>query len=973
MVWQGWTRLDNTVGQQDTFFHVDDFSGLGGGDFGRLHPLEGVRSMWCGVRPDPNDCYAASWQSPPGYGNLWNQKLTSDPLPFVGILEFLYKGRFDSERDWDYTYVEYDAGNFDWRTIAAYDGIVDTTAAHTLMLSTASTKLRFNFISDGAWSDEDGLWNTDGAAIVDSITVKDSNGIIDFENFESVQTGARHAGIWQAGLQEGYGLYSGLDYALMEDKDPCGSNFGSQIVFFLESDEVSSSYPGLFNTPFCRGPGGVKAPCQNECVISPVIDMTRYSTNCDTLQDATISPGVLSTLGGSLLRFTVYRDLPIQNCVFYLWQVRNIDENGCPLKWLDRGYVYYGAEQDYIRSINPIGDLVQKARIQLSLGCIDMCSFWYELYCNCAEHTPAPWFDNIRIERYQTAGPQWSYREIDLFQDTFPEDALDIEGYCRSDMANDLNPYYNPSIRPGDSIVVSCTSPTGEGIRENAAGPEIYMHVRAEYIGPGSAPWGPKPEHLFGPSLEGDYGRYVSDDGAAWTVMQAETARTSPGYLHPDTYMFDLNDSLFTRGYMISYYFEAYDNGGSRSFLPPDAELRAQMIFRGNDTEYKQVSHIFEFTCLPTGSSDILYVDDFDGIGTFWGRSEEYYDMTFIHTLPPENLPDRYDVKDPSALASNGPGSRAKISQLILYDNIIWDSGNLESGTITAGKPGSDKSDDAQMLIDWMNVHDSDGGLLVCGDDIAEDLAFTGTSQAYEFMHAWCGVTFVDPNYFKLTGGREGGGNPMPLITGADGGIFSIPQIDTFILAGGCPGVNRFDVIEKRSNSECALAYPDFWDQEYYAGIQATDTNTAGRNRRTLWFGFSFMYILDYELASPISRNTIFDKAASWLWSGMGNPDITGSGTAPPACDLFQNYPNPFNPSTEIRFTVRERKHVTLRIYDVSGRLVRTLVDRVKDTGIHSVNWNGRNELGAAVASGVYFYRLDMGQFKRTRKMVLLR
>ena len=63
--------IDNTA-QVDTFFHVDDFAGLGGGDFGRLVPIEGTKSLWCGTPPG-DDFYMCSWFNAPGYGNGWNQ------------------------------------------------------------------------------------------------------------------------------------------------------------------------------------------------------------------------------------------------------------------------------------------------------------------------------------------------------------------------------------------------------------------------------------------------------------------------------------------------------------------------------------------------------------------------------------------------------------------------------------------------------------------------------------------------------------------------------------------------------------------------------------------------------------------------------------------------------------------------------------------------------------------------------------
>ena len=90
--------------------------------------------------------------------------------------------------------------------------------------------------------------------------------------------------------------------------------------------------------------------------------------------------------------------------------------------------------------------------------------------------------------------------------------------------------------------------------------------------------------------------------------------------------------------------------------------------------------------------------------------------------------------------------------------------------------------------------------------------------------------------------------------------------------------------------------------------------------------------------------------------------------------ELDQNYPNPFNPTTTIGFTLRERSHVSLRIYNVAGQLVRTLVDEVRVPGVsHSIDWDGRNARGSSVASGVYFYRLVTKDATMTRKMVLLK
>ncbi len=93
----------------------------------------------------------------------------------------------------------------------------------------------------------------------------------------------------------------------------------------------------------------------------------------------------------------------------------------------------------------------------------------------------------------------------------------------------------------------------------------------------------------------------------------------------------------------------------------------------------------------------------------------------------------------------------------------------------------------------------------------------------------------------------------------------------------------------------------------------------------------------------------------------------------PQSVILYPNYPNPFNPSTTIRYELRQASKVTLKIYNLLGQEVRTLINAQKSSGIHSVVWDGKNNQGQRVTSGVYFYRLEAGDFVKTRKMVLVK
>jgi glycosidase len=88
---------------------------------------------------------------------------------------------------------------------------------------------------------------------------------------------------------------------------------------------------------------------------------------------------------------------------------------------------------------------------------------------------------------------------------------------------------------------------------------------------------------------------------------------------------------------------------------------------------------------------------------------------------------------------------------------------------------------------------------------------------------------------------------------------------------------------------------------------------------------------------------------------------------------LEQNYPNPFNPSTIIRYSIVSPSLVSLKIFDVLGREVNTLVNKEQVNGVYEVNWNGDDALGNKVSTGVYFYRIDAGDFVQTKKMMLIK
>jgi len=135
------------------------------------------------------------------------------------------------------------------------------------------------------------------------------------------------------------------------------------------------------------------------------------------------------------------------------------------------------------------------------------------------------------------------------------------------------------------------------------------------------------------------------------------------------------------------------------------------------------------------------------------------------------------------------------------------------------------------------------------------------------------------------------------------------------------------------------------------------------------------------ESASGFSEGGMFKAATGFLFADPGikvpnkvQEDPLDPGSIPSRFQLDQNYPNPFNPVTTIRYDLPEASSVDLRIYELAGRLVRILEPGVyREPGRYEVTWDGRNDRGGEVATGIYFCRIDAGRFHQVRRMVLIR
>ncbi len=139
-------------------------------------------------------------------------------------------------------------------------------------------------------------------------------------------------------------------------------------------------------------------------------------------------------------------------------------------------------------------------------------------------------------------------------------------------------------------------------------------------------------------------------------------------------------------------------------------------------------------------------------------------------------------------------------------------------------------------------------------------------------------------------------------------------------------------------------------------------------------------HLLGSWKAQRIHIQEFYPKEREGILFTKNNLEQVQVGSLPQTFALHQNFPNPFNPTTTITLSLPQDSRVSLKAYDVTERLVRTLANQPLPAGVHKVVWDGRNEGGEPVSSGVYIYRVRVstpseqaGAFVESRKMVLLR
>jgi hypothetical protein len=968
-----WTAHDATA-QWGIHWHVDDYAGISPGYWGGLQPIEGNQSMWCGTREGVNPGVTCVYENLPGYGNNYDQEFITHDCLSVNTdddITIAFKMWFDSETHYDYTYVQYDACDDNWEdlvwetgSIAGISNLItnihptgawDTTFTVADTLHGDNMRFRFRFKADAAWSDER-YGQTDGAVHLDQLwvygpTINDT--VVAYEDFEKYAVGTNNVDDWDANAVPAYGSFGhtfpGVEVA---QDDPCFSEITCVYGFFYNSgvyyDCVSPGHPTQEVVPYINARDKVI----DEQVFSPWIELSGTGAKYE-------------------IDLQRYMDLYLYDWMFSDWHVRSIDStaaNPCPGHWEGDGFVNYGDDKVWIRSINDVGLLIEPGatHIQISMDVVDYCPYYW---CSPICHSQSPVYDRIEFRRIGSPGPQWDVRDIDQFQDNFSEDGS-VTGTARADMATDRNWAEElQRIVPGDSAVASVSDPVS-GL--DSVNGKAYVYIYARVDGPHSA--------TGGASLLCDARfNYIStdmlEDGNNWHKLQADQSWTLAGLLDEYVYCIDLCDSLFVPGDTLWYFWGAQNQIGENTYGAPS-------ITNGQTSDRAEaVANADEMTILPVMGldpdgqiGDILYVD-----GMNFRGAQPYFDSAF-QSMNILHLVDRYDMRGPSSGVSNHPGYTVKnvINQLVgsgqsVYKKIIWNTGNLDPAWAEGQVDGTlDKSDDTGTVYAFLENLNSRGGIYLNGDECAYEWGYFSTAGAVNLHDKYMTYTCTADEHQPYVGYNPWGIGTVPPGVFAEGGTTP----DTIAIEGGCPTPRTFDILRADgADTKVAMEYHNWGPDSTFAPAILTQLteNSVGDTVGFVLSGFSYHWIRDVKLGDYPARYTHMKRILNYLSNIVDDP--VGAGTPQVSRNrLDQNVPNPFNPTTTIKYEVKESGLVNLRIYNVAGQLVKTLVDGHRNAGhVYEATWNGLNNSGQPVSSGVYFYKLVAKNFTQTKKMVLLK
>jgi hypothetical protein len=939
----GWFGVDATRPPQA--WHLDEVALCAGGatDMSSALPFFGGdptndHALWCGLT------WKCAWQHNTGYGNNWDCSVILSAGAWSDSLELNMIAAWDFEGGaYDYLELLLEVDG-EPELVATFDD-EDPRAAAPLQLvlraadySGAVGDLHLRFLSDGGWSDEDGQHETEiGAVWLDNIVLRADAVEVLRTDFES--------GILPAGIEFSHPEGAGLDAALY-------ANLFSEDICVVNSSNAWA-FMGCSSWPFsviCYGP-----PYHEQYAQSPRLERM-HQAGSPTGEALIVEPG-----DEFRLEYQVYMDNPLNALIFHLseidWYSHEIED--CWRSGFSEQTLYYGEEKRWLQfdyHILPEIPHSSVAGLDLRLGMIDMCAIWCNTNGDGTGHRWAPYIDNVRMKLIR-GGSQIDYghAEVDRFQDAFRDAG---SGLARMDMVRNIGG--EGFALAGDSALVTADFTNIGGLAEVYSGEVGEMRPALELwwrVTDGPHASSNDPAMADPDAVDGIWSPWTGTtefDGDTWNRMLADSASWG-GVIAPNRFAFDFNDAHFQGGDRLDLFFRAETTDGSVHTLP----ATAQSAIPGE-------REFHELRILPDPDSSLLLVlDGAPAVSEWKWRSALAYNGYHEYDL--------YRVGDPGGNHFNSPGGRAQVEDLAGYGAVIWDCGAEPSHTLSVDPRGNDQA----LLESYLSSSEEPLGLWLLGNWIAMDLG-----QGHPFLNEVLGAerSITPGDLFDFTDLL------VPRVEVVHPDLEFGGETPWFWLAEElCQDQGHYDPVHPiAALAETAMDWEDWIGVILVAGVLNRDPDgdggplgPLGAANPVLYNPFGYHAVRDggfgvpygFDYSRRLVGNVLEDLFGHEPGSSVGSPDPS----AARATRLVGAWPNPFNPSTAIRFDLAADGPVRLRVYDLSGRRLRTLVDETRQAGHHELVWDGRDGSGRELPSGVYFLRMQADGKEEATRLVLLK
>jgi hypothetical protein len=945
-----------------------------------------------------------------GYGNDWDYSIVLQYRGTGSTLSFQYVS--DSEPSYDFVTVEADSLGLSesrvnyatnpadvpaklrrelFRTDGYHSsGSVSLLALPDFGLPASTHEVYIRFASDAGWSDEDGLYPTaiHAGLVVDQIAV--SGGLAYTEDFECGAAGCLNPNMQLLNTAPAtpFGEWARL-FQHVTDNDNCSENTTCSWIF---SDPRQPAYfPDMAFGPF----GIVLRNWLDDVLVSPWVSLSTAQGAAATLLSYRRFPGNTYSKSKIALNWRVRSRVRVDNTDTSAPgdSLDAVTAWAHTLQWsLMNGFKWGTAIAD-LTSYVPAG----AREIQVSFRVSDWQLIGKDPPPATLDPGPGPYLDRVRIGRRSIAGPSItppvfigvaldgfaSYRNTIPHGENF---SPSTDRFGTSDFANStVSLSGDPTItglywpNTGDSIAVRVLDPANSHL----IGVSLYVAiVSGPHRGKAPPPWSVGTNgFFFVPAIELIYGG------------------SSSGY-----WFVDLDDEYFRGGDVVLYYWAATDAAGGFASYPPGCPSSPASVAEAEAA----TGGLLEFSALPTIDWDpgylariaahpsgklaptpeeiarsrqrtcILYVQQVKNVdGVVQRRSGPINRTAFMYALDRLGYAGLYDVYDQTG-ASNYNGhlaGRASVEEATGYSLIIQDSGSLTA--FYALPPGGKREgvfNQNQWYRDWLaRAPQSEAGratLWILGEKITN----VDIGADNPLVRIDMGVSRASESQGLL---------PYPNIVGEDALVWA--SGDTTNFSGDLLTLDSNNCTNRGNNGLAATGTAVVTHRYSLGGTAGDGAAVMNVNRALGWntilTSFSWKDLRDPfgGSAAGVETHLLQEILAGVLpesCRARAHPTDTpgGRATLPAATSLHQNVPNPFNPVTSIRFDLAHAGTVTLRVFDVAGHRVRGLVDGWMPAGWnHRVIWNGLDDSGHRVASGIYIYRLTTRDYASTRKMVMLK